>query len=152
MMQTPRKVTADFLVSLAKDSTHAVTLTFNSKHMPESREKKIDFAAGAVRWFLKVLNNRSFGRAYKRLGCRVACGVVVEGLSNGARVHCHLFLKMPARLDYIEFSKKIRISARKTRAMGHPDIQPYRDDGWIGYSIKEVSHEVLWEMCCPSNP
>lgn len=151
-MQTLRKATADFLTSLGEDPTHAVTLTFKGAYLPVSRDKKINLAARVVSWFLDVLNNRCFGHAYRRLGYRVASVVVVEGLGAGERVHCHLTLREPAHLTYAQFGQKIRIAARKTRSMGYPNIEPYRDEGWGWYITKEGDHEVLWEKCCRSNP
>lgn len=129
------------------DPTHSVTLTFNRIRMPSDKEEKLLVAEGAVRLFLRILNDRCFGRRYRRGEVRIGCVVVLEGMRNGNRLHLHLALRCESHITNKKFSEFIRLSARKVRDLGGIDIKSYYT-GWYPYITKEPEAEVLWELCC----
>lgn len=131
---------------LLADPTLAVTLSLDRPRMPADREDKLLVAEGAARLYLHVLNDRCFGRRFRRGEERIQCVAVAEGMGKGRRLHIHLGLKCPNHLPQRKFSAIARLCSRKVRDLGNINVQPCYP-GWYRYLTKEPEAELLWALC-----
>ena len=101
---------------------------------------------------MKLLDERCFKHAHRRFGYNVGSVVVIEGLGECERTHCHLSLEKPINMDIDKFEKIVSDVAKKVRCLGRIHIDQIRDDGWHWYITKDHKREVLWSFSRNANP
>jgi len=130
----------------------AVTITFKPSVAGKHLTQNYDNAENAIGWFLELLDTRCFKHSHRRFNFNVGSTVVIEGLGNWERMHCHLSLEKPINMDINQFKQIIRDVARKVHFLGRIKIVPIRDYGWHLYMTKDKNREVLWSLCRKANP
>jgi hypothetical protein len=138
------------LNEILSNPSHAVTITFRSEKLPNSKEEKLLFASSAFSWFLHVLSDRCFGKAHRKDGRHIGVITIVEGMGRNKRMHLHLAIRSPGEMTETLFLKKINSSTRKVHSFGNIVVKPWIDNGWTDYITKEKDFEVLWEYCLSS--
>ena len=128
---------------------NAVAVTLTLKQRVEINDFKGRFGTNLdsvkvsnnTRDFMNRLNQRIFRNSFKRNGKRLSVLPITEG-NSFIRLHIHMTLERPDRLNLEEFSKLISKCWSET-TFGHHDIciKPIDDNylGWIEYKLKNKS-------------
>lgn len=126
--------------------THAVTLTFDIRHLWRTVNKHqiavtlkdtavIDLLHQSMKYFKWKLEKSLYGN--KR--GKIFFVPVIEGLSNGQNPHYHCFLGVSEdRLEVVE--EKVKFIWSKTLFGGDQIVvKPYRNRGWVSYTMKSAA-------------
>ncbi len=146
--------------------SHAVTLTFDIKHLTNCLRNArrsitlhdpyvLNLIHGSMGYFKIKLNKSLYGNQRGR----ILFIPILEGLSSSENPHYHCLLGVDQdRKDVVE--EKVKQLWPKAPFGGHQIVvKPYRDHGWIGYTTKQtlfVNREsidwmnVLLPSCSPS--
>jgi len=130
-----RKAEKEFVESLA-DFTHGVTINLKKREPKNKVYFRDEFAKNTFDWFVMRLNQRLFGRKYKK-GFRkiVAIGCFERG--DCQRPHLHFAIACPEDVESVRLIGEIRIvHSRMEWRIGEVDINPQIDSGWIDYISK----------------
>lgn len=128
--------------------SNPVALTLSLKQRVESSllrgqyEDKIDSIniSKNTRHFLNRLNQRLYGKGFTKYNKRLSVISVIEG-NNFIRMHVHMVIERPERIDFEKYKLLINETWLKTR-YGYNDnkILPIHDyKGWINYMLKSYS-------------
>lgn len=93
----------------------------------------------ALRVFCRMLQRKAFGRRFDKGDCAIAILPVREGfVSNGKRIHYHLFVEVPPDRSVDAWSAEVAEVLRRIKLFSSQvyDIRPVRDTGWIDYMLK----------------
>jgi maltooligosyltrehalose synthase len=130
----------------------AVTLTFKQTIFTYRYAIQIDEiqAKENVKNFINRLNAAVYGNAVKRFNKKVGCFPVVE-CDQTHRIHYHLLLDRPDRLDDAAFESAIRGAWLRT-LWGNSQIayEPNANHGWVDYITKlrtkrDYAGSIDWE-------
>ncbi len=142
----------DWLMQFDRHFTHAVTFTFNPRRIRRLEEGNdetfwvptkadiLELQKKSFRCFRFKLNKLLFGNDVTRRGRGVLMVPIIEGLYSGGRVHYHCAIAVPADRMSV-FEGKLRDAWRYAPLSGDQvDIQPYRNQGWLGYISKHAKY------------
>lgn len=89
-----------------------------------------------LRHFLNRLNQKVYGKRFRRYNKRLSVFPVQEGTKD-VRHHIHLTMELPDNYDINTFNQLVCECWSKTR-FGYNQVQvvPMRDDGWVRYQLK----------------
>ena len=146
--------------------THALTLTFNIRHLQNTLRKAnitkplnhpdvLELLHGSMRYFKWKLDKSLYG---SRRG-NILFIPVLEGVRDGEKPHYHCLLGISEdRFESLEL--KVKDIWADSPFGGHQIVvKPYRDHGWVGYTTKNalfINREnidwmnVLLPTCSPS--
>ncbi len=94
----------------------------------------------SFRCFRFKLNKLLFGNAVTRYGAGLLIVPAIEGLYGGGRVHYHCAIGVPSDRMGV-FERSVIAAWHYTPLAGHHiDIQPYRNQGWLGYMSKQAKY------------
>jgi hypothetical protein len=132
-----KEVLADFIRQEIGEPNYSYTLTFLPVYGSRRRLTKIMDATQSLRWFLRLLNDRCFGHSYRRKNIEVGFYATFEGLEIHEELHCHGAIRLPKKLSNKKFFSAFDYARCNTKRLGsHFDLKPYKDEGWIRYSLK----------------
>lgn len=130
-----KKAEIEFIARLAT-FTHGVTINLKKREPKNKVYFREEFAEDTFDWFVMRLNQRLFGRTYRK-GHRkiVAIGCCERG--DCQRPHLHLAIACPADVESARLISEIRIvHSRMDWRIGEVDINSQIDIGWIEYMSK----------------
>ena len=116
--------------------THGVTINLKKREPKNKVYFRDEFAKNTFDWFVMRLNQRLFGRKYRK-GFKkiVAIGCFERG--DCQRPHLHFAIACPEDVESVRLIGEIRIvHSRMEWRMGEVDINPQIDIGWIEYMSK----------------
>jgi hypothetical protein len=128
--------------------THALTLTFSpdkitaytrafSRSVSIHDKEMVERYQDSLRLFVRLLDTSLFGNASKRYGDKMLFVPVLEGLNQGQVPHFHCSVGIPTDRAEV-FESKVKEAWSKAPFSGFQiKVEPYRDAGWLGYSVKE---------------
>jgi hypothetical protein len=125
----------DFILSLGC-FTHGLTINLKKREQKNKVFFREEIAKTSFDWFMRRLNQRLFGKAYKK-GFKkiVAIGCYERG--HCKRPHLHLAIACPEYICAEKLVLEIRtIHARMEWRIGKIDINSEIDCGWIEYMSK----------------
>ena len=100
-------------------------------------------------YFMRQLNRRVYGKAYRRFGKQLRVVSVLEKSEFG-RWNIHAAIEPPEHLEHAEFEALIAACWKGTD-WGYEEIKvrPGADSGWIGYMLKKRQKDGLehWSDC-----
>ncbi len=125
---------------------YAVTLTFDVNRMHHrswsgllTNAEAVAFAKRDFATFRMQLDRAILNNAAKRHGRELSYVPVIEGQGKGERIHYHCVIVTPARIGLLEMTKAVKQAWRRTYFGNQQvDVQPMRDDGWLGYIAKKA--------------
>jgi hypothetical protein len=125
----------EFIEGLAT-FTHGVTINLKKREPKNKVYFRDEFAENTFDWFVMRLNQRLFGRSYRKGFKKIA---VIGCFERGdcQRPHLHLAIACPEDVDSARLIGEIRtVHSRMEWRMGEVDINPQIDIGWIEYMSK----------------
>lgn len=127
----------DYIPKVMGEPTYCFTVTFKPVFGHQRRLTKTVSAAAALRWFFHCLNTKCFGKGYKRKKYELGLYATFEGLDINEALHCHGAIRLPKKLSHGKFLNAFGQARRSTCQLGRKfDLKPYRDTGWIKYTLK----------------
>jgi hypothetical protein len=130
--------------------TLAVTFTLRRQDWrgrPVSQRILIDTAEH----FLRRLDATCFGPSKARRGHRVGSAVSFGWGVYDDHPHLHLSLAAPSELTQKRFAELVDVAARRTYWIDRQrEIKPYRDRGWMSYSVGHGTDNVILDLVRPS--
>ena len=138
----------DYLQSLMKDCTHALTVTLKHDHaqMPYlDRRLRLE---ETIRIVLRIIERSCFRKDHKRLGLRIESVVVIEGGDDQKRMHAHLALTRPTEIPDQLFLSQVQRAVSRCKSLGKQwEVRSIFDPaGWARYLAKE-GIEALSPQC-----
>ena len=130
----PQKEMLKFIKQKQAELGWAVTLTFNKE--PASRME----AEKLFTKYVRQLNERFFRRAYKNGKMRLKLFAVSEDKKGKGRLHYHCAIEKPSHISHSKFEHLCRKCWFRVNngLWSKTEIKPC-DDGWIAYSLKELT-------------
>lgn len=108
------------------------------------------FATAALRWFFHCLNAKCFGKGYRRKKYELGLYLTFEGLDSNETLHSHGAIRLPKALSHEKFHDALVHARRNTSQLGREFVlKPYRDAGWIEYTLKTGSDSFQPEFLRP---
>ena len=127
----------DYIPKVMGEPTYCFTVTFKPVVGHQRRSTKTVAAAAALRWFFHCLNTKCFGKGYRRKKYELGLYATLEGLDINEALHCHGAIRLPKKLSHRKFLNAFGQARRSTCQLGRKfDLKPYRDTGWIKYTLK----------------
>ena len=138
----------DYLQSLMRGCTHALTITLNDDQAQNSYLDRRSRLEETIRILLRIIDRRCFRKNHKRLGLRVDSVVVIEGGNHQKRMHAHLALTCPPAISSQKFRSYVQRAISRCKSLGEQyEIRSIHDsDGWARYLAKE-GIEALSPQC-----
>lgn len=146
-----RQSQQDWIDRYAQHFTHALTLTFDERHIMRlensrknqgvlSSEHVLSLRRKSFGLFGKYLSSSLFGNSCARYGERLLLIGCLEGLRAGEHPHYHCVLGVPKdRFDALQHKvthawKKAPFSGKEER------LVPLYSNGWTSYSLKNARY------------
>lgn len=122
----------------------AVTLTMKQRIGPEKLTALC--ATSNFRHFSNVLNQKVFGNSFRRHSKRLTIIPMLE-TSAWDRLHYHVTIEVPERLELQEFETLIRRSWVATDfGYDEVDVTPVYSSGWIRYCLKKFDASATLDI------
>jgi hypothetical protein len=128
-----------------------VTLTLKHSHHGRNGTAWLNetWAEKNFAYFMRTLNRKVYGKAYRRFGKQLRVVAVLEKSEYG-RFNIHAAIEPPEHLDHSEFETLIKGCWTGTD-WGYDEIKvrPGADTGWIDYMLKYRQKDGLenWSDC-----
>jgi len=130
----PQKDMMKFIKQKQAELGCAVTLTF--KHEPANRT----VAEKIFEKYIRQLNERVYRRAYRSGQAKLKLFAVSEDKKGKGRLHYHCAIEKPPHISNSKFERLCRKCWFRANNgfWSKTEIKPC-DDGWIEYSLKELT-------------
>jgi hypothetical protein len=136
-MASTEKQLAKFIFRYMGPPDYIYTLTFKPIFGSRRYTTKINDSVQAMSLFLHLLNSKCLGHGHRRKGFELGFYACLEGLSAYEQQHWHGAIRLPRWLSHEKFLKSFEFARRRVKRLGNEfDLKPFRDEGWIEYSLK----------------
>lgn len=127
----------------------AGTLTLRDVHPITRKTRHPEVAVAVAQELLARINKAAFNHRAKRHGATVASMMILGNNAIGEITHIHFALGIPPAMDYAGFSALVECVIRKLFWCNQElDLKPYRDSGWLSYSLAHGTEKLVIECCC----
>jgi len=127
----------------------AGTLTLRDVHPTTRKARHPDVAVGVAKELLARINKAAFNHRAKRHGATVASMMILGNNAIGEVTHIHFALGLPPAMNYGEFAALVECVIRKLFWCHQEfDLKPFRDSGWLSYSLAHGTEKLVIECCC----